>query len=138
MRSAIVEAEALPTLLLFEPETLLRRTVAMTARSMGLAQVHEAATYEAALQLAREHTFAGLMLAIDEEGRGMGLVAQVRDGSTACATQMPVGVLVSQCDGALLDRLKEAHVKSVTLKPFRVRTLLTAISTLTGKSPPRS
>ena len=30
-------------ILLVEPETMLRRTVAMTARSLGMSQVHEAA-----------------------------------------------------------------------------------------------
>jgi hypothetical protein len=56
-------------MLLVEPATLLRRTVALTARSLGLANVHEAASHSLALRLLKDTAFDGALIAFDSAMR---------------------------------------------------------------------
>jgi hypothetical protein len=55
-----------------EPETLLRRTVALTARALGLGRVHEAASIQVARRMLDSQPFDGARIpvgCIDFEGR---------------------------------------------------------------------
>jgi CheY-like chemotaxis protein len=51
-------------MLLVEPVTLLRRTVSLTARSLGLGDVHEAASMAMALKLLNGKRFHGAVIAL--------------------------------------------------------------------------
>ncbi len=53
-------------MLLVEPVTLLRRTVSLTARSLGLGAVHEAANQASALKLLYGQRFHGAVIALGE------------------------------------------------------------------------
>lgn len=116
-------------MLLVEPATLLRRTVALTARSMGLATVHEAASHALALRLLMGKSFDGALIAIDDlHGAGgasaIGLLDQVRSGATASRSTMPIAVMVDRCDAATLAALRARGVTRVLLKPFKARNLV--------------
>jgi hypothetical protein len=52
-------------MLLVEPEPLLRRTVSLTARTLGLGHVHEAASIDAARRLLAERRFNGAVIAVE-------------------------------------------------------------------------
>ena len=119
-------------MLLVEPEAMLRRTVALTARSLGVAEVQEAASAELARQLLREQRFDGALIDIDAgDAYDLSLLDQVRDGRTASARDMPLAVMAAHCDEALLASLLARGIHRIVLKPFRARTLLDTISTLT-------
>lgn len=119
-------------ILLVEPETLLRRTVALTARSLGISQVHEAASTSVALRMARQRTYHGAVIAVDCVGSGAGrrydlsLIDQLR-AEEAGARPMPIAILADQATPDLLVELRERRISRVILKPFRAKVLLETI-----------
>ncbi|WP_228893200.1 DNA-binding transcriptional response regulator [Pseudoduganella aquatica] len=120
-----------PSMLLVEPETMLRRTVALTARSLGLADVHEAASAALARQMLRQQSFCGAIISINSgEAIDLGLLDQIREGDSASQRNMPIAVLAENCTGELLAALRERAVTRVIVKPFRARILLDAFGAL--------
>ena len=115
-------------MLLVEPVALLRRTVSMTARSLGLLRIEEAASSGLALQLLHDKVFHGAVIAIDAHGsdpiQALRLVDEIRNGMTASKAAMPIAVMVELCPPILLTSLKERGVTHIILKPFRARTLI--------------
>jgi len=125
----------LPDLLLVEPEALLRRTIALTARSAHLASVTEAASIDAARSLLGTRRFDGAFIALDldashADGGPLGLLELLRDARTGSDTAMPVAVMLERCDAGLLASLKQFGVSKVILKPFRARIVIDAIAEL--------
>ena len=127
-------------ILLVEPEPMLRRTVAMTARSLGMSQVHEAATNDAALRLLRSRTFQGAVVAVNCIGSGadrqydLGLIDRLRTDDTAGKT-MPIAIMAEQATAELLSALRDRNISRVILKPFRAKVLLETIEKF--GAPPR-
>jgi len=120
-------------MLLMEPEDMLRRTVSLTARSLGMAEIHEAASPGKARQLLREQRFHGVVLAIDCGGiHDFSLLDQVRQGKTASSPAIPIAVLAERCDAALMEALRERDVNRIILKPFRARVLLDTFAVLSA------
>ena len=119
-------------ILLVEPEPLLRRTVAMTARSLGISQVHEAASTDAALRMLRARKYHGAVVAVGCVGSGqdrhydLGLIDQLRAGGDL-GQGMPIAIMTEQATPELLKALRERHISRVILKPFRARVLLETI-----------
>ena len=118
-------------ILLVEPEPMLRRTVVMTARSLGLSQVHEAASNEAALRLLRSRSFHGAVVAVNCIGSGadrqydLGLIDRLRADDPG--KTMPIAIMAEQATAELLGALRERNISRVILKPFRARVLLETI-----------
>lgn len=120
-------------MLLVEPEPLLRRTVSLTARSLGLGTVHEAATLQTAERLLRERSFQGAVISIDcgaDPGCGynLALLDTVRDGLSASDSRIPIAVMAENATTELLRELRQRDVNRVILKPFRARVLLDAFA----------
>lgn len=126
-------------ILLVEPEPMLRRTVVMTARSLGMSQVHEAASSDAALRMLRSRTFHGAVIAVDCIGRGadqqydLGLIDRLRADDTPGKT-MPIAIMAEQATAELLKALRDRNISRVILKPFRAKVLLETIEKF-GASP---
>jgi DNA-binding response OmpR family regulator len=117
-------------LLLVEPDFVMRRTVAMTARSIDIAEVAEAATFARGDELLAQQAYDGLLVSLDAQGEGLKLVQAVRDGRTETAAQAPMAVLVEKIDAATVLALKTHGIARVMLKPCKVRTLLECIEAL--------
>lgn len=119
-------------ILLVEPEPMLRRTVVMTARSLGMSQVHEAANNDAALRMLRSRTFHGAVVAVDCIGRGadqqydLGLIDRLRADELPGKT-MPIAIMAEQATAELLSALRDRNISRVILKPFRAKVLLETI-----------
>ena len=120
--------------LLVEPEAMLRRTVALTARSLGMAEVYEAASTAAGQRMLYERAFQGAVIAVDCAGSGepvdMTLLDEVRKGGTASDRAMPIAVLAGQCSADFLQALRQREIRRVILKPFRAKLLLEAFAEL--------
>ncbi len=119
-------------MLLVEPETLLRRTVTLTARSLGLATVHEAASHALALRMLQDKAFDGALIAIDRDGADsdastLALLDRIRAGSTACDAGMPIAVMTARCDAAMIAGLRARGVVRILLKPFKARHLIDTV-----------
>lgn len=117
-------------LLLLESDYMVRHTVALTARSTGLAEVHEAPSLKTAQELLNQMTFDALLLALGADDRELELVEQLRSGRTQSPAGAPVAVIVSQCDMARAEKLRLIGVNQVILRPFKLKTLLGTIQTL--------
>lgn len=118
-------------MLLVEEQSLLRKTVSLTARSLGLGTVHEAATIQAAERMLREHSFHGAVISIDCGAHGdclynLSLLDKVRNGLSASPASMPIAVMVDQATADLMRELRERQINRVILKPFRAKILLEA------------
>ncbi|MBJ7312672.1 response regulator [Rugamonas sp. CCM 8940] len=116
-------------MLLVEPEALLRQTVALTARSLGMGDIREAASGAVARRLLREQAFYGAVFAIDcPDGEiscfDLSLLDQVRGGQSASAPDIPIAIMVEHATCALLKQLQTRQVHRLILKPFRARVLL--------------
>lgn len=123
-------------ILLVEPETMLRRTVAMTARSLGLGQVHEAATNAAALRLLSVRRFQGAVIAIECFGNGkdqrydLGLIDRLRADAANASDALSIAVLAEKVTPELLGDLRKRDISRVILKPFRAKVLLETIENI--------
>ncbi|MYM94075.1 response regulator [Duganella vulcania] len=120
-------------MLLVEEQPLLRRTVALTARTLGLGTIHEAASMEAAERLLREHSFHGAVISIDCGSlRGctynLALLDRMRNGMYVSDSDIPIAVMAENATADLLNDLRERHVSRVILKPFRAKVLLDAFA----------
>jgi hypothetical protein len=118
------------SLLLVEPQFLLRRTVAAVARDMRLAHPQEITTVEAAARLLSVRSFDALFLSLDEGDRAIDLMQRVRAGDTECAATVPIAVTAESCDTSLALRLKTLDVRRLLLRPFKVKGVLDAIGAL--------
>lgn len=123
--------------LLVEPVHLLRRTVALTLRSLGTAEVTEAATYVTAHEMCERRRFDGAVIALawpepDDAERGLTLIQQIRSGAAACAASIPIAVLVESCNTELLQVLRTCGISRVLIKPFRVRDVIETIENMKG------
>ncbi len=119
-------------ILLVEPSNLLRRTVSLTVRSLGTAEVTEAATYQTAQQMGELRRFDGAVIALEWPPRGdacegLTLVHQIRLGRCASPADIPIAVLVDSCDTTLLQLLRASGISRILIKPFRVRDVVDTI-----------
>lgn len=123
-------------MLLVEPADMLRRTVSLTARSLGIDAIEEASSLPQARRLLRERRFSGAMIAVDSDGvHDFSLLDQVRQGQTASDAGMPIAVLAAQADPGLIAALRERGVRRVILKPFRARVLLETFMAMGADAP---
>jgi CheY-like chemotaxis protein len=126
---------ALLRILLVEPEHLLRRTVALTLRSLGTAEITEAATYPAAHALCAQRGFDGAVIALDSSSAqepypGLTLVQQVRAGTSASMPSIPIAMLVESCTTDTIALLRSCGVGRILIKPFRVRDVIDTIAAM--------
>jgi len=119
-----------PTLLLIEPDYLMRRAVALTARDLGIGEIHETNGYEAAARLLDRTRFDGLLVDLGEPGRSepaLALIERVRLGTTHCASGAPIAVMAENLDAGCVAILREFKVARILVKPAKVKTLLEAL-----------
>ena len=131
-RAPAAPAAAAPPidLLLVEPQFLLRRTVAAVARDMRLATPKELTSIEQAAALVATRAFGALFLSLDDEAAALELMSRVRNGETKCAADIPIAVTAATCSAPLAQRLKDLEVRRLVLRPFKVKSVLDAISAL--------
>ncbi len=117
----------LPRFVLMESQFVLRRTMAMVARDLGVVDFHEASNVARARTLLAGDAFDGLVLDVQEGVPAMELLADLRKGRFA--TPADVRVLVLAADGRPVeaDRLQALGVHCVLGKPVRISDLLAAL-----------
>ncbi|RZA36908.1 MAG: response regulator [Lysobacteraceae bacterium] len=120
-------------ILLVEPSNLLRRTVALTVRGLGTAEVTEAATYPTAQQFCALRRFDAAVIAVEwplplESCAGLALIQQIRMGQGASIPSIPIAVLVDSCNAELLQVLRSCSISRILIKPFRVRDVIDTIA----------
>ena len=110
-----------PHILLIEPDNLVRGTLAGVCRDLGLARVHQATSVAAATDWLGRRDLQGILVALDDEGAAMKLLASVRAGEFACPAQLVVAVMSSSCTVETAKSLKALDVMRFLLQPFKLR-----------------
>lgn len=116
-------------MLLLETDPLMRRTVVLTARTLGMGEIHETGSTSVARRMLRERPFRGAVIALDFGERrydqyDLTLIDDIRYGAGVENPHMPIAVLLDHCDVQFLQELRQRDVTRVILKPFRARLLL--------------
>ena len=125
-----------PQLLLVDPHSLFRRTVAMVARQLQIAEVHESSSIEAAQRLLESQPMDGLLLDIGGGLDALALLQSVRAGALRCPADTPVALTAEACDLSTAQLYKELKVRRIMLKPFKVKTALEVIQDLARRGVP--
>lgn len=118
------------SLLLVEPNFMLRRTVSLTVRGLDVADVREATSYENASRMMAHMTFDSLLISLDDDAAGIGLIRQVRAGATACGAAIPIAAIANPGGKSDFEALQDLGVTRVLLKPAKVKHILQTIASL--------
>lgn len=117
-----------PLLLVIEPDFMVRRTIALVARDLDIADVHETSGSDAAASLLATAAYDGVLVCIDD--RGYALIEQLRGGRTLCSARTPLAVTMSSCGVEDVQRLRDLGIDHVLLRPFKVKAVLQALQVL--------
>lgn len=119
-------------LLLVDPHSLFRRTVAMVARELDLADVHEASSIELAQRQLEERRYDALLLDVGDGLASLSLIQSLRQGTLRSSADLPVALTAEAVDAGTLGLFKPLGIRRVMLKPFKVKTALEVVTALTG------
>lgn len=120
--------ERLPQVLLVEPQFVLRRTMVMVARDLGVVDFHEASSVGRARTMLADSAYSGLVLDLQEESQAMELLVDLRQGRFATPRDVRVVVLAANALPADVARLQALGIARVLGKPVRISDLLSAIT----------
>lgn len=117
----------LPRILLVEPQFVLRRTMVMVARDLGMVDFHEASSVGRARALLATGAYEGLVLDLQEGPQTLELLSELRQGRFATPRDARVVVLAGGGSPVDAERLQGLDVARVLGKPVRISELLDAV-----------
>ena len=119
------------SVLLLEPDYLLRRTVVAAARELFQVEITESSRHETAESLVRSHRYDGLILAVDENhDHTLTLVQQLRAGELLPAHDSPVVLMCYEPAPRRAEVIQALAVQHVIVKPVKVKQILGALATM--------
>jgi DNA-binding NarL/FixJ family response regulator len=119
------------TLLLVEPDNLVRSIVSSVVRELELARVRQAASLAMARHMLAEAPVDGLVLSLGEELHAtVELLTQLRAGGFRSDAAIPVVAMAPAGDAALVARLKDLDVRRLLLQPFKLRDVVHTLEQL--------
>lgn len=117
----------LPRILLVEPQFVLRRTMVMVARDLGMVDFHEASSVGRARALLGTGAYEGMVLDLQEGPLALELLGELRQGRFATPRDARVVVLAGGGSPVDAERLQGLDVARVLGKPVRISELLDAV-----------
>lgn len=124
------------SILLLEPDYLLRRTVVAAARELFDVDITETSRYENAQALMRGHRYDGLILALgDESNQVLTLIQRLRAGELISAHDSPVALLCYEPDRRRSDIITALDVQRIVIKPAKVKQILGTLATMAPVRP---
>ncbi len=117
----------LPRILLVEPQFVLRRTIVMVARDLGMVDFHEASSVGRARALLATDAYEGVVLDLQEGPQALELLSELRQGRFATPRDARVVVLAGGGSPVDTERLHGLAVARVLGKPVRISELLDAV-----------
>lgn len=115
------------SLLLVEPQFVIRRTVVSVTSAIDGLHIREATGTEAARPLLASESFDGFLIDQGEDAAGVTLIERVRSGETPSPAQASVAIMLTQCGSETVEALRKLSVQRVLIKPFKVKTLLETV-----------
>ena len=117
----------LPRILLVEPQFVLRRTMVMVARDLGMVDFQEASSVGRARALLATGAYEGMVLDLQEGPLALELLGELRQGRFATPHHARVVVLAGGGSPVDAERLQGLDVARVLGKPVRISELLDAV-----------
>ena len=117
----------LPRILLVEPQFVLRRTMVMVARDLGMVDFQEASSVGRARALLATGAYEGMVLDLQEGPQALELLGELRQGRFATPRDARVVVLAGGGSPVNAERLQGLDVDRVLGKPVRISELLDAV-----------
>ena len=120
--------------LLVEQSLVMRQTIALTAGSLRIGEVHQSGSVGLALPMLESTRFDGIVIAVDQDGDekarafDYAVLERIRDGRTASEPTLPIVVLTAACDASFVGAMRALRIERILVKPFRARTLLEALA----------
>jgi DNA-binding NarL/FixJ family response regulator len=125
------------SVLLVEPQPLIRSLVVSVGRQLDLACIEETASVEVAVQRLEGTRYDGLLLSLEDHGRAVALLERLRAGGLASPAGMPVVAMTACCTVELAMLMKQLDVRRLLLKPFKVKTVLESIEAIAAEADQR-
>ncbi len=122
------------SMLVVEPDGVVRSTVASVVRELGLAQVHQAASVPLGTHWLTEYPVDALVLSLADANPALDLLARLRAGEFPSKADIPVVVLAPACDGPMALRLKQLEVLRLLLMPFKIRDVVQTLEALAPRA----
>jgi CheY-like chemotaxis protein len=125
--------------LLVEQSLVMRQTIALTAGSLRIGEVHQSGSIALALPMLESTRFDGVVIAVDQDGDekarafDYAVLERIRDGRTASEPDLPIVVLTAACDASFVAAMRALRIERILVKPFRARTLLEALADLSER-----
>ena len=116
----------LPRILLIEPQFVLRRTIVMVARDLGVVDFQEAT--DVARALMTNERYDGVVVDLADGPATLELLEDLRQGSFNTQSNSTVIVLAANGETGDDSRLQALGVATVLGKPVRISALLGAIA----------
>ena len=116
-----------PRILLVEPQFVLRRTMVMVARDLGMVDFQEASSVGRARPLLATDAYEGVVLDLQEGPLALELLGELRQGRFATPRDARVVVLAGGGSPVNAERLQGLDVDRVLGKPVRISELLDAV-----------
>ena len=126
----------LRTVLLIEPENLIRGTVASVCRDLGLVQVIQATSVAQGEQALKSRSVQGVVLSLSDEAAALSLLTRLRAGELGCAVDLAAVVLAHGCTAVLAAQLKALDVRRLLLQPFKLREVIHTLEQLWPETAP--
>ena len=117
----------LPRILLVEPQFVLRRTMVMVARDLGMVDFQEASSVGRARALLATDAYEGVVLDLQEGPQALELLSELRQGRFATPRDARVVALAGGGSPVDAERLQGLDVARVLDKPVRISELLDAV-----------
>ena len=118
------------TLLLIEPDGLLRSTVASVCRDLQQIQIQQATSVAMAEPMLKSGMADGLLISLAEGETSLACLTRLREGGFGCEAHMPVAVMAREGDPALIKQLKALEVRRLLLQPYRLRDVIQTVEQL--------
>ena len=118
------------TVLLIEPDGLVRGTVASVCRELQLVRLQQVTSVAQGEKWMQSNADHGLLLSLTERDAALALLTRLRAGGLRCDAHIPVAVMVHGADADLVSRLKELDVRRLLLQPFRLRDVVHTLEQL--------
>lgn len=123
-------AARLPSVLLIEPDGLVRGTVASVCRELRLVRLHQATSVAQGEKWMQSHADHGLLLSLTEGDAALGFLTRLRAGGLRCEASIPVVAMAHAAGMDLVAQLKELDVRRLLLQPFRLRDVVHTLEQL--------
>jgi CheY-like chemotaxis protein len=125
--------------LLVEQSLVMRQTIALTAGSLRIGEVHQSGSIALALPMLESTRFDGVVIAVDQDGDekarafDYAVLERIRNGRTASEPDLPIVVLTAACDASFVAAMRALRIERILVKPFRARTLLEALADMSER-----